>query len=84
MTNNQLIAMLFALGTAVSVGLTALLVKWWVDRKYKAEKAKERALKSPAGAIELDAIDLLTEESSLIQKAQRQIQQKRKQFDQRQ
>lgn len=72
MTIYQLIALLFPVGTAIGVGLTAWGVVRWADRKCEAEKAKERALR--AGASGPSVIDLLGEAASLIQKAQRQLQ----------
>lgn len=70
MTTNQLIAMLFPIGTAAGVGLTARAVIWWIDRRYAAEMAKQSELSKGTN----DLIEMLDQAAGLIQKAKCQLQ----------
>lgn len=70
MTTNQLIALLFPVGTAVGVCLTALGTMWWVNRRYAAQIASESKM-LPQHVAEV--IEMLDQAEGHIQIAKREL-----------
>lgn len=76
MTTNQLIALLFPVGTAAAVGLTAFGITRWVNWKY----ARKEPAPSPSAEeslftnVNVEVVQALDEADHLIQQARRQLQ----------
>ena len=74
MTTNQLIALLFPVGTAAAVGLTALGIGRWVNWKYARKEPAPSPSAEESIVINAEVVQALDEADHLIQQARRQLQ----------